>query len=47
LCQLLRKEGVACSAQEIPTAVNLGFLDRHIIYIHILFPRFFILFPSF
>jgi hypothetical protein len=28
LCQLLRIEGVAWSAQRIPTAVNLGFLDR-------------------
>jgi hypothetical protein len=27
-CQLLRIEGVAWSAQRIPTAVNLGFLDR-------------------
>jgi hypothetical protein len=27
-CQLLRIEGVACSAQRIPTAVSLGFLDR-------------------
>jgi hypothetical protein len=27
-CQLLRIEGVARSAQRIPTAVNLGFLDR-------------------
>jgi hypothetical protein len=27
-CQLLRIEGVACSAQRIPTAVNLGFPDR-------------------
>jgi hypothetical protein len=26
-CQLLRVEGVAWSAQRIPTAVNLGFLD--------------------
>jgi hypothetical protein len=26
-CQLLRIEGVAWSAQRIPTAVNLGFLD--------------------
>jgi hypothetical protein len=28
LCQLLRIESVAWSAQQIPTAVNLGFLDR-------------------
>jgi hypothetical protein len=28
LFQLLRIEGVAWSAQRIPTAVNLGFLDR-------------------
>jgi hypothetical protein len=28
LCQLLRIEGVAWSAQRIPTAVSLGFLDR-------------------
>jgi hypothetical protein len=28
LCQLLRIEGVAWSAQRIPTAVNIGFLDR-------------------
>jgi hypothetical protein len=27
-CQLLRIEDVAWSAQRIPTAVNLGFLDR-------------------
>jgi hypothetical protein len=27
-CQLLRVEGVAWSAQRIPTAVNLGFLAR-------------------
>jgi hypothetical protein len=27
-CQLFRIEGVAWSAQRIPTAVNLGFLDR-------------------
>jgi hypothetical protein len=27
-CQLLRIEGVAWSAQRIPTVVNLGFLDR-------------------
>jgi hypothetical protein len=27
-CQLLRVEGVAWSAQRIPTAVNVGFLDR-------------------
>jgi hypothetical protein len=27
-CQLLRIEGVAWSAQKIPTAVNFGFLDR-------------------
>jgi hypothetical protein len=27
-CQPLRVEGVAWSAQRIPTAVNLGFLDR-------------------
>jgi hypothetical protein len=27
LCQLFRVEGVACSAQRIPTAVNVGFLD--------------------
>jgi hypothetical protein len=27
-CQLLRIEGVTWSAQQIPTAVNLGFLDR-------------------
>jgi hypothetical protein len=27
-CQLLRVEGVVWSAQRIPTAVNLGFLDR-------------------
>jgi hypothetical protein len=26
-CQLLRMEDVAWSAQRIPTAVNLGFLD--------------------
>jgi hypothetical protein len=26
-CQLLRLEGVTWSAQRIPTAVNLGFLD--------------------
>jgi hypothetical protein len=26
-CQLLRIEGVTWSAQRIPTAVNLGFLD--------------------
>jgi hypothetical protein len=26
-CQLLRIEGVAWSEQQIPTAVNLGFLD--------------------
>jgi hypothetical protein len=29
-CQPLRVEGVAWSAQRIPTAVNLGFLDRRI-----------------
>jgi hypothetical protein len=29
LCQLLRIEGVAWSAQRIPTAVNIGFLDRN------------------
>jgi hypothetical protein len=28
-CQLLLVEGVAWSAQRIPTAVNLGFLDRN------------------
>jgi hypothetical protein len=28
LCQILRVEGVEWSAQRIPTAVNLGFLDR-------------------
>jgi hypothetical protein len=28
VCQLLRIEGVAWSAQRIPTAVNFGFLDR-------------------
>jgi hypothetical protein len=28
LCQRLRREGVAWSAQRIPTVVNLGFLDR-------------------
>jgi hypothetical protein len=28
LCQLLRIEGVAWSAQRIPTVVNLGFLDQ-------------------
>jgi hypothetical protein len=27
-CQLLRIDGVAWSAQLIPTAVNFGFLDR-------------------
>jgi hypothetical protein len=27
-CRLLRVEGVTWSAQRIPTAVNLGFLDR-------------------
>jgi hypothetical protein len=27
-CQLLRIEDVAWSVQRIPTAVNLGFLDR-------------------
>jgi hypothetical protein len=27
-CQLLRIEGVVWSAQWIPTAVNLGYLDR-------------------
>jgi hypothetical protein len=27
-CQLLRIEGVAWSAQRIPTVVNLGFLGR-------------------
>jgi hypothetical protein len=27
-CQLLRVDGVVWSAQRIPTAVNLGFLDR-------------------
>jgi hypothetical protein len=27
-CRLLRVEGVTCSAQRIPTAVNLGFLER-------------------
>jgi hypothetical protein len=27
-CQLLRIEGVAWSAQRIPTVVNLGFLDE-------------------
>jgi hypothetical protein len=27
-CELLRIEGVAWSAQRIPTAVNLSFLDR-------------------
>jgi hypothetical protein len=27
-CQPLRVKGVAWSAQRIPTAVNLGFLDR-------------------
>jgi hypothetical protein len=27
-CQLLRIEGVAWSAQRIPTVVNLGFLDQ-------------------
>jgi hypothetical protein len=27
-CQPLRVEGVARPAQQIPTAVNLGFLDR-------------------
>jgi hypothetical protein len=34
-CQFLRVEGVAWSAQQIPTAVNLGFLDR-MIYIILL-----------
>jgi hypothetical protein len=29
-CQSLRVEGVAWSAQRIPTAVNLGFLDRNL-----------------
>jgi hypothetical protein len=28
LCQLLQIEGVAWSEQQIPMAVNLGFLDR-------------------
>jgi hypothetical protein len=28
-CQILGIEGVACSAQQIPTAVNLGFLDHN------------------
>jgi hypothetical protein len=27
-CQPLPVEGVACSVQRIPTAINLGFLDR-------------------
>jgi hypothetical protein len=27
-CQLLRVEDVAWLAQQIPTAINLGFLDR-------------------
>jgi hypothetical protein len=27
-CQILRIEGAACSAQRIPTAVTVGFLDR-------------------
>jgi hypothetical protein len=41
LCHLLRIEGVAWSAQRIPTAVNLGFLDpRDVIQYGILrFPR--------
>jgi hypothetical protein len=29
-CQPLRVEGVAWSAQRIPTAVNLGFVDRDV-----------------
>jgi hypothetical protein len=35
-CQLLRIDGVAWSAQRIPTAVNLGFLDPELLkyYIH-------------
>jgi hypothetical protein len=32
--QLLRKEGVAWSAQRIPTAVNLGFLDTEPLLFH-------------
>jgi hypothetical protein len=35
-CQPLRVEGVAWSAQWIPTAVNLGFLDRsHYFFIQV------------
>jgi hypothetical protein len=33
-CQLLRIEGVAWSAQQIPTAVNLGFLDPEPLLFH-------------
>jgi hypothetical protein len=33
-CQLLRIEGVAWSAQRIPTAVNLGFLDPEPVLFH-------------
>jgi hypothetical protein len=37
VCQLLRVEGAAWSAQRIPTTVNLGFLLLHVIYFHFLF----------
>jgi hypothetical protein len=33
-CQLLRIEGVAWSAQRIPTAVNLGLLDPEPLLFH-------------
>jgi hypothetical protein len=33
-CQLLRVGDVAWSARRIPTAVNLGFLDRHYYHHH-------------
>jgi hypothetical protein len=34
LCQLLRFVGAAWSAQQIPTAVNLGFLDSELLLFH-------------
>jgi hypothetical protein len=40
--ELLRIEGVAWSAQRIPTAVNLGFLDRKLEAIRIIISRCFI-----
>jgi hypothetical protein len=33
-CRLLRLQGVAWSAQRIPTAVNPGFLDRGPLFFH-------------